>query len=140
MRRKFEPMKALIKTAVEDLAKLNQSELLCDIFDLYFIEQVQKMRANQDEINLVEDVYFFNLAKAMADSGAKKRVLEILEKVVGLCVSPGFVQYNEKLCGIIADIHKSHRLFSKGYVSLIKSIPSFTFTLYRATIFGQKNC
>jgi len=61
MRRKFEPMKALIQKAIEDLAKLKQTELLCDIFDLYFIEQVEKMRANDDEIKLVEDAYLYNL-------------------------------------------------------------------------------
>jgi hypothetical protein len=63
MRRKFEPMKALIHQAITDLSKLNQKELLCDIFDLYFIEQVKKMRKDQDEIDMVEDAFLFNISE-----------------------------------------------------------------------------
>lgn len=90
MRRRFEPMKALIQTAIEDLSKLNQKELLCDIFDLYFIEQVQKMRKDQEEIELVEDEFLYKMSSILATNGETKRVLDILQKVVGLCVSNKF--------------------------------------------------
>lgn len=56
-------MKALIHQAITDLSKLNQTELLCDIFDLYFIEQVKKMRKDQEEIDMVEDEFLFNISE-----------------------------------------------------------------------------
>ena len=54
MRRRFTELKALIKKAITDLGTLNQTKLLCDVFDIYFLEHVLKMTANAEEIKLVD--------------------------------------------------------------------------------------
>ena len=48
------------------------------------------MRNDQDEIDMVEDEFLFVISEMIANNGDKKRVLELLQKVVAVCVSTKF--------------------------------------------------
>lgn len=75
MRRKNKEMKDLMRQAVDDLGKIGQKTLVGDIFEIYFIEQVQKMRASSEEIAEFEDKYLYELCEMIYKYGDKNRVL-----------------------------------------------------------------
>ena len=63
MRKRFVELKALIKKAIIDLGGLNQSKLLCDVFEIYFNEHVLKTRNTPQEIKEVEDEFLFEMCQ-----------------------------------------------------------------------------
>ena len=121
MRRRFTELKALIKKAITDLGTLNQTKLLCDVFDIYFLEHVLKMTANADEIKLVEDEFLYEICQLINQYGEPVRVAHMLEQVSTLCVSEGFVPFNQKICHLVGAIHQKNELHSKAYTFYLRA-------------------
>ena len=105
MRRRFKEMRDLIKKAVDDLSQASQPDLTCDVFEIYYNEHVLKMQGTGEDVSLIEDEYLFNLCTVIHQSGDKTRLSIILKSVASNCVSPGFVTYNHKICGLVGKIY-----------------------------------
>lgn len=121
MRRRFTELKALIKKAITDLGGLNQTKLLCDVFEVYFQEHVLKMRANAAEIKEVEDEFLFEMCQLINQYGEPVRVASILESVSTQCVSEEFIPFNQKICHMVGEIHKKNQLHSKAYTYFLRA-------------------
>ena len=87
-------MQALIKNAIQDLGKHKQPQLVGDIFDIYFKEHVQKMQKTVKNPGEIEDAFLFEICKLTHANAEKKRGIELITKVVDICVSKEFNDYN----------------------------------------------
>lgn len=121
MRKRFTELKGLIKKAITDLGKLDQTKLLCDVFDTYFLEHVIKYRSNAAEVKEVEDEFLFEICQLINQYGEPIRVAQILEQVSTQCVSEDFIPFNQKICHMIGLIHQKNALYSKAYTYFLRA-------------------
>jgi hypothetical protein len=82
MRRRFKEMQTLIQKAIDDLGAAEQTQLVCDIFEMYFNEHVCKMKKSEEDIKIAEDQFLFQICESINKFGEKQRVARILETVV----------------------------------------------------------
>ena len=100
------------------MGKHNQPQLVGDIFDIYFKEHVQKMQKVVDSPAEIEDEFLYEICELTYANSDKSRGVGLLQKVVDICVSKEFNEYNKKLCGTIATYFMTQeKIYTKAYVS-----------------------
>ena len=80
-------MQNLIRTAITDLGKHKQPQLVGDIFEIYFKEHVEKMQKVVSSPAEIEDAFLHELCELTFANSDRKRGVGLLEKVVDKCVS-----------------------------------------------------
>lgn len=119
-------MQKLIEKSINDLGQRQQSELVGDIFEIYFNEHVLKMQSNDDDIAKVEDEFLFTISCLINQFATPEKTIQLLTKVVQSCVSQGFQPFNEKLCLILGQKYMQRSFCSKAYMFFLRAndIPS----------------
>lgn len=51
---------------------------MCDIFEIYYKEHVQKSKGSDEETAKVEDQYLYDLCKLVAQFGERQRIIDTL--------------------------------------------------------------